>query len=182
MRIIAGKCKGLNIVFSKDKKQVRPTQDRVREALFSIIQSKVVDANFLDLFCGSGGVGLEALSRDANEVVFVDSRPEFLQKNLVLIKDDKLKDKVSVIKGNVLKYIKYSENKFDIIFLDPPWDKPQLYVDSLKAISEFDILMADGLVICEHEKKYEIKSQFGLKIDATYNYGGTVISILTKEK
>jgi len=112
----------------------------------------------------------------------VDSRPEFLQKNLVLIKDDKLKDKVSVIKGNVLKYIKYSENKFDIIFLDPPWDKPQLYVDSLKAISEFDILMADGLVICEHEKKYEIKSQFGLKIDATYNYGGTVISILTKEK
>jgi 16S rRNA (guanine966-N2)-methyltransferase len=180
MRIIAGKYKGLSLFFSKDKTKVRPTQDRVKESVFNIIQEKVAGAAVLDLFCGSGGIGMEAVSRNAKEVVLVDLVTDIAKKNIELLKEDDL-NKIKIIRSSVPKFLKICSNKFDIVYLDPPWDKECLYSDSLKAICEFDILEHNALVICEHSKQHKIDSVDNFLVKSDYNYGDTMISILQKD-
>ena len=153
MRIIGGNFRGRNILFP-DKKKVRPTKDRIREAIFNVISKKVPGAKVLDIFAGSGAYGLEALSRGAESAVFVDNAEDccdVISKNirtLGLNEDSSIKrcDVFDIIEGiNSKKY------KFDLIFADPPYDMG-LAKKVLIMVNQYDILSSSGLLIIEHSK------------------------------
>ena len=121
MRIVAGKYRGRTLL-SFDGDKIRPTSDKVRESLFNILQLKVPSSQFLDLFCGTGAMGIEALSRGAKKVVFNDfSRDSLslLKKNLAKVK---VEDDYDIVNFDAVTYLKNSNEKFDIIFLDPPYN------------------------------------------------------------
>jgi 16S rRNA (guanine966-N2)-methyltransferase len=154
LRIIAGELKGRKLQ-SIDTKLIRPTSDMVREALFSILGNMVVDSRFLDLFAGSGGVGIEAYSRGAKEVVFVDSAMEsirVLKKNLEITK---IINEIEVIHNDYSIAIDRLSNQgkeFDIVFIDPPY-KMGIEIEAARKIQKKKILAKDGIIIIEHEAK-----------------------------
>ena len=127
IRVIAGKHKGRKLAFLSDE-LTRPTQDRVKEAIFSALSSELIDAHVLDLFAGSGSVGIEALSRGAKKATFVDIRLDAInciRHNLNLINEE-----AEVIKSDYQAFLnKVNLRKFDIIFVDPPYDFK--YIDQL---------------------------------------------------
>lgn len=172
MRIISGKYKGKNLKgFSIDG--TRPTMDRVKESLFGIIQTKLNNSNCLDLFSGSGSLGLEALSNGANSCVFVDKNKEvidILKSNLLNIEN------TIIIKKDYESYLKECNTKFDIIFLDPPYELNLISL-SIKLILKNNLLNENGLIICEYEKE---KIEFDLEIIKEKKYGSTNIRIYKK--
>lgn len=190
MRIIAGKYKGKKLVFPEDK-NIRPTADLVKEALFAHLYD-VEELNFLDLFCGCGGIGIEAISRGAKLVHFVDSSSKslfFVKQNLSdLIGDFK------IFKTDYLNFLKKTECKYDIIFIDPPYANFEYYTKSLNIIKQRNLLNDGGVVICEHDnnlkldvcdyeitstKKYGKKFLTYLKSNNSYTvWGGVIFSIL----
>ena len=152
MHVIAGKYKRRKLVFSKDPK-CRPTKQVVKEAFFNIIQTRIEGSSFLDLCCGVGAIGIEAVSRGASRVVCVDQDTQFLTRNLAWVEES-----VEAISLKVDVFLRSCQSKFDIIYFDPPWDDHDLYLGTLKAIFEFDILNEEGVLICEHrgsEKVYD---------------------------
>ncbi|RAP29842.1 16S rRNA (guanine(966)-N(2))-methyltransferase RsmD [Candidatus Marinamargulisbacteria bacterium SCGC AG-343-D04] len=171
MRIIAGKYKGRTLDY-KGSKDCRPTKDRIKEALFSVLNDRCEGATCLDLFAGSGSLGLEALSRGAEYVEFVDLDIDLVSKNIKRIKDEL---SVDVHKCEASRFIEKSKKKYDIIFLDPPWTKEDFFSSSLKAIFEFDILKKDGWIICEHPVRVDVKSCF---IKKQKKYKDTVLTFI----
>lgn len=170
MRIIAGKYKGKKITHDRLGK-VRPTQDRVREAVFSMIQNIIVGSTFLDLFCGTGSNGIEALSRGALSAVFVDMDIKLVKSNTVGCEESMV-----ILRSHVNNYLRKCQGQFDIIYMDPPWTCPTYYQDSLKLIWEFAILKPNGLIVCEHPKKLEIMS-LEYECNKMSTYGNTQISV-----
>lgn len=148
MRIISGVLKGR--IFKVPSDGVRPTTERTREAIFSSLASRVVGANVLDLFAGSGGIGLEALSRGAKSVVAVEENKkacDVIKQNFQMLDDPDLGDFESV-RSNVYSYS--GGKKFDIIFADPPYDK----VDLPKLLdAAFDKLANGGILVFEMRAK-----------------------------
>ncbi len=173
MRVISGQFKGLRLFGPKDR-QFRPTQDKVKEAIFDILQGISDGAQVLDLFCGTGGLGIETLSRGAEHVVFVDRSVAYLKKNLSLIK----KKNYTIRCSPVDRYIKACRSKFDLIFMDPPWNESDLYERALKAICTFDILAPDGILVVEHRKKYHLPVPSDLTIRSVHNYGESQLTML----
>ena len=153
MRIISGIHKGRKIISSK-KLQVRPTTDRAKEGLFNILENKI-DMNLidvLDLFSGVGTLGIEALSRGANSVKFVDNNIKvinILKKNIELLD---IIDKCSIVKYDVINYLKNEKNSFDIIFADPPYGKYK-FEELYPLVSS--LLNKNGL-FCFESNKYNI--------------------------
>lgn len=149
MRIISGKYKGKKLL-GDNIKGTRPTMDRVKESLFGIIQNKINDSICLDLFAGSGSLGIEALSNGAKTCYFVDKNKiviDVLNKNLKDI------DGNVIINNDFIKALKqFSEQniKFDIIFLDPPYSD-YLINPSIGKILEYNLLNKDGIIVCEYE-------------------------------
>ena len=172
MRIIAGRYKGMRLHFPKST-HLRPTQDRVKEGLFSALSVRCEKANVLDLFCGSGSLGLEALSRGALSVCFVDKDTRYVNRNL-----DTIDDNVDVVKKDVLGFLKTCNQSFDLIFLDPPWQSCSLFDRSLMAISEFGILKHSGMVVCEHPIAFTVSQCEGFSLFRSYRYGNTRVTIL----
>ncbi|MBO7149496.1 MAG: 16S rRNA (guanine(966)-N(2))-methyltransferase RsmD [Clostridia bacterium] len=150
MRIVSGKYRGRTLLaFDGDK--IRPTADKVRESLFNILQIKVIDCKFLDLFCGTGAMGIEALSRGAEKVVFNDFSREsltLLKKNLEKVK---VEDDYEIVNFDAVTFLKNTNEKFDIIFLDPPY-KTELGLKCLPFAS--NALEDDGIVVLEDEKEW----------------------------
>ena len=147
MHIISGKYRGKKLKgFEVDG--TRPTMDRVKESLFGMIQSYVGDSRVLDLFAGSGALGLEAISNGAREAYLVDNNIEAIK----VIRDNikNMDDDIKVIKSDYKKFLKETDEKFDIIFLDPPYRKG-LMGKALRVIEERDLLNEGGLVVCEYE-------------------------------
>lgn len=147
MHIISGKYRGKKLKgFEVDG--TRPTMDRVKESLFGMIQSYVGDSRVLDLFAGSGALGLEAISNGAREAYLVDNNIEAIK----VIRDNikNMDDDIKVIKSDYKKFLKETNEKFDIIFLDPPYRKG-LMGKALRVIEERDLLNEGGLVVCEYE-------------------------------
>lgn len=148
MRVISGRYKGRTI--QKPQGEVRPTTDLVKGSLFSILTSRgLLDgANFLDLFCGTGAIGIEALSRGANSCVFVDTNTSNVDKNLKNIGITS-----RTIRGDFRKALRLLKgNKFDVIFCDPPYANG--YADvALELILKYDIITADGVIIVEHSSE-----------------------------
>ena len=155
MRIVAGKAKGTKLA-SIPGLNTRPTSDRVKEALFNILGPSIQSSSFLDLYAGSGGMGLEALSRGAEKVVWIDSNPACIaqiQKNL-----DKTRlaggalITMDVLRG--LAQLHREKECFDFIFLDPPYDQG-LVGRTLQCLDDLSLLTTGGIIIAETSKKEE---------------------------
>lgn len=179
MRIIGGFHKGRKIK-SIEGNITRPTADFVREALFNIIGNDVVGSNFLDLFAGTGAVGLEALSRGAEYAVFVEKNVvacSVIKQNL---RDLKLFDKGIVIQSDIVTVMKKSVlkgNIFDIIFMDPPYFKNQ--IETTLSILK-DSKMAKSTVVVQHPKDESFKFD-GFSCYKQKKYGRTALTFLVKE-
>ena len=186
MRVIAGSAKGKDLKFpklSKDKR-LRPLTGRAKEALFNILVNKNPDARFLDLFAGTGSVGIEALSRGASLAIFVEidrKIVEVLRENLVLAG---FQDRAEVYALDVIKALKIIDKaggKFDIVFIGAPYGNPVLET-TLRAISESKIVDAGGVVIAEHSSRDEVPDSFGnLKKFRDARYGDTILSFYSTE-
>jgi len=151
LRVIAGTAKGMRLKTPRGK-EVRPTSDRVREALFSIISQRLVGAIFLDLYAGSGAVGIEALSRGSEKAVFIDHKRE----NILLIRENLartgLSEKARVIKDDadkVLSRLSRENFKADLIYLDPPYRFSALH-ELIQKLFELQIAGKNALIIVEH--------------------------------
>lgn len=166
MRIIAGKYKGRKL-FSFEGKDIRPTSDRAREGLFSVLQFEIEGKSFLDAFCGSGAVGLEALSRGANRAVLVDVSKiscELARENCAALNAD-----ACVVCENALDYLRRTNERFDIIFLDPPY-KYQSSFEALEIISRRGLLNKNGVCVIERESA-DNRLIDGLFIEKVKKYG-----------
>jgi 16S rRNA (guanine(966)-N(2))-methyltransferase RsmD len=162
MRVISGSAKGRRLA-TLHSWALRPTPDRVREALFNILGASIVDARVLDLFAGSGAIGLEALSRGAYSVVFVESHApacRLINKNVRLCG---LHTAATVWQDNVLQAIPALKSRgvrFDLIFLDPPY-QASLVEDTLTQLSDGVLLAPTGVVVAEHFFKRQLQEQYG---------------------
>lgn len=179
MRVITGTAKGVRLL-TPDGVKTRPTADRVKEGLFSIIQFEIAGRRVLDLFAGTGQLGIEALSRGAESAVFVD----FSQPAVKLVKENirraKMEDCAQVVQSDYESYLRSCRQKFDIVFLDPPYAEKFLE-NSLKTISEIDILRDGGIIICEKPVEKPLEGEFpGLIRQKEYRYGKTAIVLFRK--
>lgn len=176
MKVIGGDYKGRIIEMPKD---IRPTSDKVRKALFEILKGCIKGARFLDLYCGSGAIGIEALSRGAEKAAFIDDNRScisILKRNLAKLGilqglyDIYSKDCIDAIRrgGTMCR-------PYDIVFLDPPYYK-DLAKNTLKRLSDCDILTPNALVIAEVFKKESLPEELGVfrKIRSC-KYGDTVL-------
>lgn len=179
MRIISGKYKGREVLgYTIDG--TRPTMDRVKESLIGMIQNNLEDSICLDLFTGSGSVGLEFLSNGAKECFFVDCNYkaiETLKKNINKLNVQESTKLINSDYKEALNKIKNSDVKLDIIFLDPPYEM-NLITPAIKLIKECDLLNNNGIIICEYEK--EKIDTLDFKVLKERRYGSKSILILKK--
>ncbi len=165
MRIIAGKARGKEIATPKGF-ETRPVTDMIRESLFDIWQFDIEGADFLDLFSGSGCMGLEALSRGAAQVVMVDASPEpirIIKQNLERCGLDKLD--YEVIRGdvfNVIPRLARAGRTFDIIYLDPPFTAESIFIPVMEALSDGALLKDHGTVVIRARKEIEMPDEIGV--------------------
>ena len=178
MRIISGKFKGRII---KMPKGIRPTQDKVRKALFDIL-GDIQGLSFVDLYAGSGAVGLEALSQGASKAVFIEKGRRYIdniKENLLAIGLSLQSPGCSIIALDVIEAIKQlaqKNEKFDIAFLDPPYYQ-DLAKKSLKMLGRYDIVARNGWIICQHFKKDILPEVIdGLRLTKQARYGDTILS------
>ena len=181
MRIVAGSAKGRKIEAPKGI-DVRPTTDRVREALFSSLAFRIVDNRVLDLFAGTGALGLEALSRGAASAVFVDrskSSADLVRHNIALCG---FQGRASVLVRDAVaavQQLKADGKQFDLIFLDPPYLGPMLE-GALCALSDAALLDSGGLILAEHPAESSPEMPDGFTITRTKRYGKTVLSFVQR--
>lgn len=154
MRVISGSARGRRLKELQGM-DTRPTTDKVKESLFNIIQFEIEGRRVLDLFGGTGQLGIEALSRGADHCTFVDMRKEaaaLIRENLRLTG---LSERSRVVQGDALSFLSSCGEKFDVILLDPPY-RTELLEKSVKRITEFDILREHGIIICESAAEREL--------------------------
>ncbi len=172
MRVISGKAKSLRLK-TIEGDSTRPTTDRIKETLFNIIGCEVIEANFLDLFAGSGGIGIEALSRGATSCVFVENNPKCVSVIKDNLKATRLEDGASIIRMDVISYIKGIKNtQYDIIFIDPPY-RGGFEGQVLKSISDNGLCHDDTVVILEALKDFdeELAKEYGFCVNKVKIYG-----------
>ena len=180
MRVITGKARGV-VLKTPDGMATRPTADRVKEAIFNIIQFDIPTASVLDLFGGTGQLGIEALSRGADSAVFVDAREESCKLIRENLKRTKLDQDGKVIRSDYMDYLNRCRDKFQIIFLDPPYAEVFLE-NALKRITEIDILESNGIIVTERPVGKELPwEQDGYTRSRDYKYGNTILTIYRKD-
>lgn len=173
MRVDSGIFKGRRLLENKFE-HIRPTTDKVRQALFTKLQFFLPNKRVLDLFCGTGALGIEALSRGASEVVFVDKDARSASMTRENLKN--LGVKAKVIRCDAVKFVESCEEKFDLIILDPPY-KSGLYEKIVPKL--FPLLEEDGIIVCEHDKK-DVFNYSPFVIYDEKRYGNTVLTYLCK--
>ncbi|MCX7913748.1 MAG: 16S rRNA (guanine(966)-N(2))-methyltransferase RsmD [Thermodesulfovibrionales bacterium] len=188
IRIIGGESKGRKISFRKasSKKNIsslRPTSAKVRKAIFDIIGVGIKDSKFLDLYAGTGAIGIEALSRGASEVVFVEEDPIRVNAIKDVLLSLGFSDRSKVIRDKVISFVRKSkkDHAFDIVFADPPYDSKDLE-KLIPLLDDSDLIMDGGILIIEHSSKRsfflpEIKE---LEFRRSYKYGDTMLSVYIK--
>ena len=179
MRVITGKARGVNLK-TPEGLQTRPTADRVKEAMFSIIQFDIPGTRVLDLFGGTGQLGIEALSRGAESAVFVDAGDaacKLIRENL---RRTGLEAQAQVIRSDYMQYLSKCKDRFGIILLDPPYSEVFLE-NALNCISEIDILQSNGIIVAERPLGKELLLDIpGFSRSKDYKYGKTLITIYRK--
>lgn len=184
MRIITGKVRGLKLETPKNY-DVRPTTDRVKESLFNIIGTRIIDTKILDLFAGTGNLGLESWSRRAKEIVFVDNSKESLKIINKNIEKAKAKNDVKIINAdfsNAIEILSKQNEKFDFVFADPPYNK-DILVKVMDKIAKNEIINSGGYLIIERSNQEEltlIPENFELVREV--RYGITYICFLRWQK
>jgi 16S rRNA (guanine966-N2)-methyltransferase len=154
---------------------VRPTSDKVKQALFNILGSRIEDSTFLDLYAGAGGIGIEALSRGAGYVTFVDASRD--AQNIIKqnIEQTGFSDRALVATSRVDIFLKKASGPYDIVFLDPPYAEDMLPL--LELVGGSNILKADSVVVAEHFKKQPSPEKAGpLTLNREARYGDTVLA------
>ncbi len=174
MRVTGGSGKGRRLKVPAGQR-VRPTSDKVKQALFNILGDKIGGALFLDLFAGTGGIGIEALSRGAEKVTFVDDSRDSLQAVRRNVEQTGFTEQSNVVASHAEKFLQKSSEQFDIIFLDPPYTYEQESL--LCAVAESAVLKPDAVVVSEHFKKQPspIKAE-KLSLYREAVYGDTVLA------
>lgn len=184
MRIISGVARGTKL-YTLEGENTRPTLDRVKEPLFSIIQNEIKDSLVLDLFSGSGALGLEALSRGAKKAILCDKSYEAIEIIKKNIAKTHLEEKTEVLCMDYKKCLSKLENKVDIIFIDPPY-KYNIAISSLEIILNNNLLAKDGLIIIEtdDEKRelQEIEKIKNIKVVNLKVYGRVKLIFLKIEE
>ena len=185
MRIISGVARGTKLI-TLEGIETRPTLDRIKESLFSIIQNKIPNAVVLDLFAGSGALGIECLSRGALFCTFCDSSNKAIKVIKQNIEKTRMLEKAVVIQADYatcLKKISNQKNSFDIIFLDPPYES-NLIEKSIEKIIEFDLLKQDGIIIAETDQLELVLEEIGklqVKIIDIRKYGRVKLVFLNRK-
>ena len=183
MRIITGLARGVKLT-TLEGEATRPTAERVKEAVFSSINFELEDALVLDLFGGSGQLGLEALSRGAEQAVFVDSSKDATAIIKANAQKTKLFQKCRILTTDYKDYIRSvaGKHKFDFIFVDPPYAQ-KLVPDVLKRIMDADILADGGKIICEAEDDTLLENELGeyFELFKSAKYGRVHIAMITKK-
>ena len=183
MRISGGTAKGRKVGIKKaflrreDGDELRPTPAKVREAVFNILSGRIEGSAFLDLYAGTGAVGLEALSRGAGRVVFVEEN--HLRVNIIKEFVDRFgfREKTLVVKARVQDFLRKNEERFSVIFLDPPYASEET-MRIVSLIDELGTSDEGGIVIAEHSSKRELGEQAGaLALKKKYKYGDTSLSL-----
>lgn len=187
MRVIAGKYKGRKLN-TPENYDIRPTTDKAKEALFSILTNDIYGSRILDLFAGTGGLGIEALSRGASYCLFADSS----KKSLVLVRENiehcKIEEKTKIVAGEYKKVLKnlgdkianQMEERFDIIILDPPYNQGMLN-DAFSLIQEGGVLSDKGVIVAEHRREEKLPDElYGFKKVKERRYGVVMLSIYNK--
>jgi 16S rRNA (guanine966-N2)-methyltransferase len=170
MRVVAGDFRGRRLVSPPAGARIRPTSDRVREALFSIL-GDVRDARVLDLFCGTGALAIEALSRGAAEATLVDTDVRLASRN---VSELGLGDRSEVIRSDALRFLQRAEERFDLAFCDPPYKLADRLGPELSELLE-PRLAEDGRVIVESAAREPLT--LGLPMVTERRYGDTLIRV-----
>ncbi len=180
MRVIAGTARGVQLK-TPEGMQTRPTIDRVKEALFSVIHFDIPGAKVLDLFGGTGQLGIEALSRGAAAATFVDQADaacKLIKENL---RRTKFEQTGKVVRADYLEYLSRCREQYDIIFLDPPYAEVFLE-NALKRITEIDILRTGGIIATERPQGKELPWEFeGYTRSRDYKYGKVLLTLYRKD-
>jgi len=180
MRIVSGTARGRKLKEPGGHK-IRPTSDRVKESVFTIIQFDIEGRRVLDLFAGTGQYGIEALSRGAGSAVFVDTLADAVKLVKENLKITNLTDNARVYGRDALRYLDECDN-FDLIFIDPPYDT-KLAAKSIAKIAEFDKLNINGIIICElkaDETPPTVELPYIMQKE--YKYGGVKIAKYTRQE
>ncbi|MBR5382140.1 MAG: 16S rRNA (guanine(966)-N(2))-methyltransferase RsmD [Oscillospiraceae bacterium] len=148
MRVISGRYRGRKLREPADN-AIRPTTDKVKESIFNIIQFDIEGREALDLFAGTGQLGIEALSRGAKSVLFADSSPEHVRLVSENLERAGVETGAQVVRADAIELLKRGR-RFDLVFLDPPYDS-DLLDRALAAIFQFDILKDNGIIVCESQ-------------------------------
>lgn len=184
MRVISGKARGKKLI-SLEGMNTRPTLDRVKEALFNIIQFDIVDKNILDLFAGSGAIGIEAISRGARSVTFCDNSIEAIKVIKTNIQNTRSTEHSTVLNKDyisALNSLAEEKTQFDIIYLDPPY-KTDFANRAIEKIINLNLLSKEGIIILETDdanKEEEIKNE-GIEIFDKRKYGRAILIFIRKE-
>ena len=181
MRIITGKARGITLKTLAGT-NTRPTADRVKEAVFSMLQFDIEGRTVLDLFAGSGQMGLEALSRGAVKATFVDKAKDAIAIVRENAQKTKLFDSSEIIQSEYLDFLKrYSGKQYDIIFIDPPYAL-NMYVPALKGLLDAEMIKPSSVIICESDKADLLEGQpeilKKLTVEKCNKYGNTYITVL----
>lgn len=180
MRVITGKARGITLKTPQGL-LTRPTADRVKEAMFSIIQFDIPGARVLDLFGGTGQLGIEALSRGASQAVFVDSQEDackLIRENLRRVE---MSDQAKVIRSDYLAYLRSCRETFDLVLLDPPY--AEVFMENaLNMLAEIDILQSGGIIVSERPVGKELPLELpGFTRSKDYKYGKTLLTLYRKD-
>ena len=176
MRVITGSARGRRLK-ELEGMETRPTTDRVKEGLFNVLQFDIEGRKVLDLFAGTGQLGIECLSRGAASAVFVDRRADavkLIRENLRLTE---LEDRARVVAGDSMEYLKSIREPFDIIFLDPPY-AAGLLEPAIAHIAKFDILAPHGIIAAEHPAARVLPALAPpYRLHRTYRYGKIALTL-----
>ena len=164
LRIISGIYKGRNLK-GFDIDGTRPTMDRVKESLFAMIQNDIKGSNCLDLYAGSGALGIEAFSNGANQVTLVDQNQVAIN---IMKENIKGMESITIIHSDAFKLHNYTNQKFNLVFLDPPYHK-ELIGPTLQYLKEHDFLEKEAIIVCEYEEE-------------DFNYDGFTLLKMRKKK
>jgi len=179
-RITAGEFKGRNLRYPEGAR-FRPTMDKVKEALFSIVAEEIIDARVLDLYAAAGGLGLEALSRGARQAVFVEQNPQACRHLEANIRALKVSDRTIVVRQYVRVYLKQSKFFATHIFCDPPYYY-RLASETLELLARNPGVTTETLIVLEHAADEEIAIPKALELRETREYGETKLSFIGKRE
>ena len=179
MRVISGRLRGKRLEMLKED-AVRPTTDKVKESIFNVIQFDVMGASFLDLFAGSGQIGIEALSRGTQKVTFVDESKraiDVVRRNLA---STKLLERAEVVQNEAISFLRQTRERFDIAFLDPPY-KTGILQKALDLVA--DVMSERGIIICEHSAEEILPTNIKkFSVSKSYKYGKIMLTVYRREQ